>query len=89
MATHRSAVKRNRQATQRNVRNRALRSAFRTALKKYRSLLANKDAAGAANAYTQVQRTIDRACTKGIIHRNAAARYKSRLAAQLKKVQAA
>lgn len=89
MATHKSAMKRAAQNRKRNARNRALRSELRTAIKKFRALTAGKDAAAAQTAYPAVQRIIDKMHSKGILHRNAAARYKSRLAAALKKTQAA
>lgn len=89
MATHKSALKRAAQNQKRNARNRTLRSELRTAIKKFRALAAGKDAAAAQAAYPGVQRVIDKMCTKGILHRNAAARYKSRLAAALRKTQAA
>jgi small subunit ribosomal protein S20 len=89
MANHKSAIKRARQNVKLRERNRALRTELRSALKKYRALLAAKDAAGAEGAYVDVQKRIDKAHTKGVIHANAAARYKSRLATQLKKLKAA
>jgi small subunit ribosomal protein S20 len=89
MAQHLSALKRARQNEKRRMRNRHHRSSLRTALKKYRALLAAKKSEEAAKEYTSVQKAIDTAASKGIIHRNAAARYKSRLAAALKKLQAA
>ena len=89
MATHKSAIKRARQSLKQRDRNRALRTALRSALKKYRELLAAKDAKAAEGAYVDVQKRIDKAHTKGVIHANAAARYKSRLAAQLRKLKAA
>jgi small subunit ribosomal protein S20 len=89
MANHKSAIKRARQNIKLRERNRALRSALRSALKTYRALLAAKDAAAAEGAYVQVQMRIDKAHTKGVIHANTAARYKARLSAQLKKLKAA
>lgn len=89
MAHHPSALKRVRQNEKRRARNRHHRSTLRTALKSYRSLLVAKKPEEANQAYPVVQRAIDKAVTKGILHRNAAARYKSRLAAALKKLQAA
>ena len=69
-----SAKKNMRKSRAATVRNRAQRSALRTALKK-------ANAAGAsAEAKLQAVRLLDRAARKGIIHRNAAGRYKSRLA---------
>jgi small subunit ribosomal protein S20 len=89
MATHKSAVKRAAQNIRRNTRNRALRSELRTAIKKFRTLVSGQDAKQAEAAYPAVQKTIDKMATKGILHKNTAARYKSRLAAALKKTKAA
>ncbi|MDE2808391.1 MAG: 30S ribosomal protein S20 [Gemmatimonadota bacterium] len=58
------------------TRNRALRSRLRTALKKVRQA---SDKASAETALQAAISTVDRTTSKGIIHKNAAARYKSRL----------
>jgi len=89
MAHHKSALKRARQNITRNARNRHLRSTLRTHLKKYRAMLDTKDVEGAEKGYSDIQKQIDKAVTKGIIHGNTAARYKSRLAAALGKLKAA
>lgn len=89
MAHHKSALKRVRQNEMRRARNRHQRSTLRTALKQFRTLLRGKDTAAAQEGYAGVQKAIDKAASKGVIHRNAAARYKSRLAAALKKRLAA
>lgn len=80
-----SAKKAMRQARSRTVRNRAQRSALRTAVKHVRAA-ATADAA--AKAYAVAARLLDRAARKGLIHKNNAARHKSRLAAMLKKLAA-
>ena len=89
MANHKSALKRARQNIKLRTRNRALRSTLRTHLKTYRALLSAKNGSEAATQYPKMQKVIDKMVTKGILHRNAAARYKSRLATALLKVQAA
>lgn len=71
-----------RQGRAHEVRNRAQRSALRTALKRVRASVG----AAASEAYTQAVRLLDRAARKGLIHPNNAARHKSRLAAHVKKV---
>ena len=71
-----SAKKRMRQARARTEHNRAQRSAIKTAVKKARSET-NKDSVGSAMV------ALDRGARKGLIHRNAAARKKSRLAKKL------
>jgi len=89
MATHKSAIKRAIKSRKQNERNRALRTALRTAIKKFRGLVESKDAAKITAAYPAVQQSIDKARTKGLIHKNTASRYKARLAAAMKKAQAA
>jgi small subunit ribosomal protein S20 len=89
MANHKSALKRARQTVRRNERNRALRSALRTELKKFRAKLAAKDVAPGEQDLRAVHSAIDRAVTKGLLHRNTAARGKSRMAQALKKASAA
>jgi len=76
-----SAKKALRQSHTHNARNRAQRSALRTALKRVRQA----EGAAAAEAYAQAVQLLDRAARKGLIHRNNAARHKSRLAAVVKK----
>jgi small subunit ribosomal protein S20 len=83
MANIRSAMKRVRQSERRRVRNAAVRSSVRTAVKGTRAAL---DAAAKEEARAALARTIqvlDKAVTKGVLHKNAAARRKSRLARQL------
>jgi small subunit ribosomal protein S20 len=89
MAHHKSALKRVRQNIKRRARNRHQRSTLRTTLKGYHELLDAKDAETAEKQFPSVQKVLDKAVTKGVLHRNTAARYKSRLVAALKKVQAA
>ena len=89
MAHHLSAKKRIRQTAKRTLRNRALRSATRTAIKKFRLLLEQRDPENLKIAYPGVQKMIDKAVTKGILHCKTAARYKSRLSLEMAKVQAA
>ena len=84
MATrHASAVKAHRQTIKQTERNRALRSKLRTALKGIRSAIKTGDTAAAKAAQSQTDSLIDKMSGKGIIHDNAAARYKSRIAKQI------
>lgn len=76
MANIKSAEKRMRQTARRQTRNRAVRSRLRRAIKTYRSA----EDAGKGAALSATVSEIDRAKKKGVVHRNAAARYKSRLA---------
>jgi small subunit ribosomal protein S20 len=89
MANIASARKRARQAVKQNAHNSSLRSRLRTAIKSVRKAMAtgNKQTATAQlQASTSI---IDSIADKRIIHKNAAARYKSRLAAALKRMPAA
>ncbi len=75
MANIKSAKKRVRQNVGRQARNKSVRSRLRTAIKKQRA-----EGAGKPESLSAVYSEIDRARKKGVVHKNAAARYKSRLA---------
>ena len=77
MPNHKSAEKRMRQNEKRRETNRGNRSRLRTEIKKLRAALAGGD--DAQSLLPQTVSTIDKAVQKGVLHRNAAARYKSRL----------
>lgn len=83
MANHASALKRVKQTEKRRLRNRAAVGQMRTVIKKFRALVAEKKAEEAKNLLPSVYSVIDRTHKKGVIHANAAARYKSRLTADL------
>jgi small subunit ribosomal protein S20 len=83
-----SALKANRQNIKRREHNRQMRSKLRTSLKAIRASLDAKDLDGAKTALNQTVSLVDKMATKGIIHRNTAGRYKSRLAARLTKASA-
>jgi small subunit ribosomal protein S20 len=82
---NKSALKANRQNIKRREHNRALRAKLRTGLKSIRKSLDAKDIDGAKTALRSLQSLVDKMATKGIIHRNTASRYKSRLAARIAK----
>lgn len=65
--------------------NRSQRSALRTAIKKARLAAAGTDAAAAEQAFREVTKKLDQAAAKNLIHKNAAARTKSRLAKLISK----
>lgn len=79
MAHHKSALKRNRQNIVRNQRNKAYRSRVRTAIKSVRMALDAGDLEKAREAYREMVPVVDRMSSRRIIHKNAAARTKSRL----------
>jgi small subunit ribosomal protein S20 len=81
---NKSALKAHRQNIKRREHNRELRSKLRTGLKAIRKSLDANDIEGAKKSLTATQSLVDKMATKGIIHRNTASRYKSRLIARLK-----
>ncbi|MGH9257258.1 MAG: 30S ribosomal protein S20 [Vicinamibacterales bacterium] len=83
-----SALKANRQNVKRREHNRQMRARLRTALKSIRASLDTTDLDGAKAALSRTVSIVDKMATKGIIHRNTAGRYKSRLTARLLKTVA-
>lgn len=79
MAKHASALKAQRQNVKQRARNRKNVSQLKTQVKKLRSAVAAGDGAAAQAALSETVSVIDRAAKKGVIHDNAAARFKSRL----------
>jgi ribosomal protein S20 len=84
MANTAQARKRARQSVKVNLHNAALRSTMRTAIKKIIKAIESGDKAVAAAAYTDNVSVLDRIADKKIIHKNKAARHKSRLSAAIK-----
>jgi small subunit ribosomal protein S20 len=84
MANTASARKRARQSEQRRQHNASLRSELRTAVKNVRKAIEAGDKAAARGVLQRAEGTIDRIADKNIIHKNKAARHKSRLAAAIK-----
>jgi len=78
------AKKRARQSEKRRTHNSSLRSLVRTVIKKVNAAIGSGDPAAAKSAYDDAVPVIDRLADKGIIHKNKAARHKSRLNAQVK-----
>lgn len=83
MANSAGSKKRARQAIQRRSRTVALRSMVRTYIKKVKAAVATADYDQAQAAFTKSQPYIDKMVTKGVMHRNTAARIKSRLNAKV------
>ena len=83
MASHASALQAHRQSLKNREHNRQFRSRLRTALKSVRSAIDGNDTAAARAALRDVVSLIDKLASKGIIHKNAAGRYKSRLTNRL------
>ena len=83
MATHASALKAHRQSLKNREHNRQFRSRLRSALKDIRTAIDANDLAAAKAALRSTISLIDKLASKGVIHRNAAARYKSRIHARV------
>ena len=89
MANIKSQIKRNRQTERRNERNRAIRSEMKTRAKLAVAAAEAGDADTAEEALTEAQKRFDMAVTKGVLHKNPAARRKARLTAQVRSLLAA
>ena len=89
MPNNRNAAKAARQAEKRRLRNRIARTSLKSVLKKTRDVVAKGEAPAVAEALNDAASKLDRAATKKFIHRNKAARLKSRLAALAAKKKAA
>ena len=83
MASHASALKAHRQSLKNREHNRQFRSRLRNALRSIRTAIDGDDLTAAKAALKQTISLIDKMVAKGIIHRNAAGRYKSRLTVRL------
>lgn len=79
MANTAQSKKRARQAIKRNTQNVTLRSRFRSSVKKVLTAIASGDKTAAQAAYKDAVSLIDKTETKGLIHKNKAARHKARL----------
>lgn len=89
MANTKQAKKRVKQNIKRHFRNASNRSMMRTYIKKVRAALDQHNLELASEAFKNAIPVIDRMVSKGIIHKNAAARHKSRLAGHIKALSAA
>ena len=88
MANHVSALKRARQTERRTTVNRNNKSRLRTAIRNLREALASGNAQEAATAYNKTASVLDKSVQKGVLHKNTASRYKSRLTARVKALSA-
>jgi small subunit ribosomal protein S20 len=80
MANIKSQIKRNRQNAKRAEGNKAVRTALKTSTKKVRASVSAGDAEEATAQQREAARALDKAASKGIVHKRTAARRKSRLA---------
>ncbi len=89
MPNTKQALKRIRVSAKRNARNRFVKSTVKTAVRRFSETLAQGDLENAGNTLQSAVRSLDKAVSKGVVHKNAAARKKSRLAKRLNKATAA
>ena len=87
MANHVSALKRVRQTAKKTEVNRNNRSRVRGALRKMREVAAAGDKKAAEHQFRETVSALDKAIQKGVLHKNTAGRYKSRLAARVQAIQ--
>jgi len=80
VANIKSQIKRNRTNEQARVRNKSVKSALKTAVRKFREAAAAGDAEAAGSALRTAARQLDKAASKGVIHANQAANRKSAMA---------
>lgn len=88
MANHFSALKRARQTETKTAQNRANKSRLRNALRALREAIAKGDKNAARTAYSATASVVDKGVQKGVLHKNTASRYKSRLSARVKAIGA-
>ena len=87
MANHFSALKRARQTVKRTANNRSNTTRLRTELRKLRETMESGDAKQSNETFSTTVSMIDKAVKKGVIHKNTAARYKSRLSVRVAAVK--
>jgi small subunit ribosomal protein S20 len=87
LANIKSQIKRNRQNDKRRLRNRVYRGQTRTAIKDARVVIESQDAEASKKAVLEAISALDKAAEKGVIHKNNAARRKSRLMKQFNKME--
>ena len=87
MANIKSQIKRNRTNEAARLRNKSVKSALKTSVRKFREAAAAGDAAAATELARTASRQLDKAASKGIIHKNQAANRKSAMAAKAAQLQ--
>ena len=83
MANIKSQIKRNRQNEKARMRNKAVKSSLKTAVRKFNTVATSGDAEAAASQLRDASRQLDKAVSKGVIHKNQAANRKSAIARKL------
>ena len=89
MANIKSQIKRNKQNEKAHMRNKATKSALRTHVRKFREAVEGGNIEEATEALRVASRQLDKAVSKGVIHKNAAANRKSAIAKRLAELQKA
>jgi small subunit ribosomal protein S20 len=89
VANIKSQIKRNKQNEKAHQRNRAVKSELRTHVRKFREAVESGDVAAATSALQVASRKLDKAVSKGVIHKNQAANRKSAIAKKLSELTAA
>jgi len=89
LANIKSAKKRAQQSVRARAHNMSMRSMMRTLVKKVLHAIDAKDATKATEAYKKAESVLDNYARKGLIHKNKAARHKSRLTAKIRALTAA
>jgi small subunit ribosomal protein S20 len=88
LANHKSALKRHRQSEKKRIRNTAVKSTIKTTIKGVRESIKNKNAEEAALGLNKAGSQLDKAVTKGVLHRNNASRKISRLTTAVNAISA-
>ena len=83
MANIKSQIKRNRQNEKRRLRNKSVKSSLKTAIRKFNEATATADAESATALMRDASRKLDKAVSKGVIHKNQAANRKSAISKRL------
>lgn len=87
MANIKSSIKRIKVTKTRTLRNKSIKSSVKTAIKKFEAAIADGDLDKARSLFPEVTSSIDKAAAKGVLHKNAASRKKSKLALKLQAAQ--
>lgn len=86
MPNIKSKIKRMHKSEEQRQRNRNVKSALRTVIKKFETALESGDAESASDIFAEASKALDKAASKGVIHKNKAANKKSRMARELKAI---
>ena len=88
MANIKSQIKRNRQNEKRRLRNKSVKSSLKTAIRKFNQASESGDVEAATTLLRDATRRLDKAASKGVIHKNQAANRKSAIAKRLESLSA-